>query len=801
MSGKRHERPATCTPAIYGLLCDCWDSEPSRRPGFDQIVKVLEFNWRKQVGVRRLNEQAKAWVDTGRGVDSSGDGGGGSAVATAEYEYTTTTTTSMVSDSSTTCTPTDANGFYPSIVRTLTAASPSPSEEIDSESVDSIVRQMQHADAESRPAVADGAAGSSGDLSSRRNRALDFGYGVMGMTTQIASSASAPTEIAVVAETCEEEAIVPVVLSGRERSTGKRTNPRTSASIQIAATAGTGASAHTASFNVCSTCAHLLMPQFGTPSTPGTRKFKPTEARQQRDALPIAKLRSTMEQTPDLLFHAASRVAAAAGGAVDTAAASTDGSAAATCENLAFWTARQYEDMLMMQPPLASPPQTTLSAPAGGSEAAASACSTIITAPLCERVASLKDVLEICLATELALTPPRIHSSCNFKPHMQTYVDPAIELIKSELEYLKADVASNPEAYRQLLLATTANAQKVYQLAFSASVNEPNGGDPAAYSRMMRHTAALESECRILGKQRQQQPTSELIPLVLLIRENIPAFKHAVKAVVAQARQLVASTSEQRQRAAVATERPAAAAALTAGRRPRSSIALRYRQNDQTKSPYRIIEKSLTKGPMQGYPDVRKVLDVFGCIIECADYDAMAAVVHGFLTMHSGGGQDAGDARAEVGAVVICRVKDRWLRPLANGWRDLILNVEVNGAAIFEVQVVLRAMVEAQTAAGLGPSHKGGEHSHSHKQVRCFTEVFALIGIPVEASRAANLSYTVGEAALARGTNGGGGVDVGGGSMVLNPTYDLSTTRQGGKVLSTVPVGSAQLLPAKVVAV
>ena len=799
MSGKRHERPATCTPAIYGLLCDCWDSEPSRRPGFDQIVEVLEFNWRKQVGVRRLSEQAKSW---GRGADSSGDGGGGSAVATAEYEYTTTAS-SMVSDSSTT--PTDANGFYPSIVMTLTAASPSPSEEIDSESVDSNVRQLQHADDdhEGRPAVADGAAGSSGDRSSRRDSALDFGYGVMRMTTEIAAaSASAPTEIAVhvVAEAGEEEAIVPVALSGSERSTGKRTNPRTSASIQIATTAETGASARTAGFDVGSACAHLLMPQFGTPSTPGTHKFKPTEARQQRDALPIAKLRSTMEQTPDLLFNTESRFAAAAGGAVDAAPAPADGSAAATWENLAFWTARQYEDMLMMQPPLASPPQTTLSAAAWGSEVAASACSTIITAPLCERVASLKDVLEICLATELALTPPRIHSSCNFKPHMQTYVDPAIELIKSELEYLKADVASNPEAYRQLLLATTANARKIYQLAFSASVSEPNGGDPAACSRMMRHTAALESECRILGKQRhlrQQQPTSELIPLVLLIREHVPAFKHAVKAVVAHARQMVAS--EQRHRAAVAAERPAAAAANTAGRRPRSSIALRYRQNDQTKSPYRIIEKSLTKGPMQGYPDVRKVLDVFGCIIECADYDDMAAVVHGFLTMHSGGGRDAGDARAEVGAVVICRVKDRWLRPLADGWRDLILNVEVNGAAIFEVQVVLRAMVEAQTACGLGPSHKGGEHSHTHNQVRCFTEVFALLGMPVEASGAANLSYAAGEAALARGTNGGGGVDVGhgGGSMDLNPTYDLSTTRQGGKV----PVGSAQLLPAKVVAV
>jgi hypothetical protein len=53
---------------------------------------------------------------------------------------------------------------------------------------------------------------------------------------------------------------------------------------------------------------------------------------------------------------------------------------------------------------------------------------------------------------------------------------------------------------------------------------------------------------------------------------------------------------------------------------------IKYRPGDQTKSPYRMVEKALTKGTNREYPDCSQILDVIGCIIECQDFVAMATV-------------------------------------------------------------------------------------------------------------------------------------------------------------------------------
>jgi hypothetical protein len=152
------------------------------------------------------------------------------------------------------------------------------------------------------------------------------------------------------------------------------------------------------------------------------------------------------------------------------------------------------------------------------------------------------------------------------------------------------------------------------------------------------------------------QPTSELIPLVLMVREQIPAFKAMIVDVVEQ----VTSSSS-------------VAPPMT-----------RYRPT--TKSPYRMVEKALTKGPKPAYPDCSQILDVFGCIIECHDYTSMAAVVDAFAKQH------------KVEAVQIARMKDRWNKPSPGGWRDLMLNIVVHGV-VFEVQVVLHAMLRARKDA------------------------------------------------------------------------------------------------------
>jgi hypothetical protein len=71
-----------------------------------------------------------------------------------------------------------------------------------------------------------------------------------------------------------------------------------------------------------------------------------------------------------------------------------------------------------------------------------------------------------------------------------------------------------------------------------------------------------------------------------------------------------------------------------------------------------MVEKALTKGANREYPDCSKILDVFGCIIDCQDYAAMAAVVDAFTDQYKSGGVN----------ISIARMKDRWdTRPMVGG--------------------------------------------------------------------------------------------------------------------------------------
>lgn len=160
-----------------------------------------------------------------------------------------------------------------------------------------------------------------------------------------------------------------------------------------------------------------------------------------------------------------------------------------------------------------------------------------------------------------------------------------------------------------------------------------------------------------------------------------------------------------------------------------------YRPHDQTKAPYRIIEKSLTKGPNQEYPDCSKVLDVFGCLIDCADYNSMAAVVAAFSARHT------------AGELQLSRIKDRWSEPSAGGWRDLMLNVVINDV-VFEVQVVLHAMLVARTALD---AHK------AYNQFRSFGEIFDLLDLDPEVRGAGLDDGGGGDGSTSGGEDGSGG--------------------------------------------
>lgn len=387
------------------------------------------------------------------------------------------------------------------------------------------------------------------------------------------------------------------------------------------------------------------------------------------------------------------------------------------------------------------------------------------TSPLSDRLLSIKQVLNICLQTDLSISPTDIDEAAgvikvpsmsrgsgaaaaaggglfgaaepapvtdllssdqsilpfNCNLYMEMHVDPAIHLIKQELEVVKAQVSADPEKYRRLLADLSDADRVIYNASFDKTIEMQHGGDEAAYTTMLQKCAALQSGRALVDVQRQ--PTSGLVPLVLMVRANIPQFKAAVEAVVAQAFPAAAKpTSAVPTFASFGFGAPPAAGSLFEALVPAtefgglfgaavataSSANVSFRP--ETKAPYRVIEKALTKGPNRNYPDCSNVLDVFGCLIDCADYVEMAAVVQAFADKHNAGEID------------VTRVKDRWTAPSSGGWRDLMLNVAINGV-VFEVQVVLHAMLVARKALD---AHK------AYNQFRSFAEVFNLLDLSPE---------------------------------------------------------------------
>ena len=257
---------------------------------------------------------------------------------------------------------------------------------------------------------------------------------------------------------------------------------------------------------------------------------------------------------------------------------------------------------------------------------------------------------------------------------------------------MKDQVAADPNKYRHLLSHLSTADKTIYVECFGKTIHRSLGGHEAeaAYKAMLQKVAELKSGCKLVAV--HVQPTSELMPLILMVRENIPAYK----AIVADVVESCGLSSQQ--------------------------VVVSFRH--ETKAPYRIIEKSLTKGPNPDYPDCSKVLDVFGCLINCTDYVCMAAVVSAFAAKHKSG------------ELQLTRVKDRWTSPSGGGWRDLMLNLVINGI-VFEVQIVHSKMLAAR---------KGLNAHKAYNQFRSFAEIFDLLDLDPTLSSAV-------------GGDGGGGDD------------------------------------------
>lgn len=316
-------------------------------------------------------------------------------------------------------------------------------------------------------------------------------------------------------------------------------------------------------------------------------------------------------------------------------------------------------------------------------------------AALSEHLSPIKEILSIGFQMELQFATESLHASCDFIAYSDLYLAPIIQVIKNGLDALKDRVIAEPDRYRELLSALKTNDKAIYDATHKKSIERRGGGDPVGYAKMLERCKALQDECVFAGVDRQ--PVKHLIPLVLMTRERIPAYKAVITRILAEAKDSCPSI--------VFEVKPI------------------YRLGDQTKSPYRMFEKALTKGPDRDYPDCSNIFDVFGCIIECVDYTMMTAVVDAFAEQHKNG------------AIQMVRVKDRCTKPTEGGWRDFMLNIVIDGV-VFEVQVVHQAM---RTVRSTLKAHA------AYDQFRCFSEVFALLGLSVVATDGSEmLDYTDG---------------------------------------------------------
>lgn len=478
---------------------------------------------------------------------------------------------------------------------------------------------------------------------------------------------------------CSESAVLAVISAWPKAVLMKDQNGRTPLNVVLAAppsfytlpdddaadTREGSASLAGREFNVTSTrvvsalLTCLQMQQFS--SNTSAAAFDASAAIEYKNSL-------TMDRLQSYALAPASALCAGARAVTDSSSPHPNASAVASATRLHF------EQMVAAQPSLSD------------------------TAPLSERLVSIKTVLNICLQTELLIAPTSCGINVNgdatefdCSAYMQMHVDPAISLIKNELDVLKSFVRADPDKYRHLMADLSTLAGIIYDQAFGESFTGGQGSDLEAYNTMLQTCTTLPRDRAYVDA--DSQPTKSLIPLVLLVRANIPDFEEIIEATVAHAASDIHIWMTE------------------AGTPPKIMF------RPETKPPFRVIEKSLTKGPSSDYPDCSKVLDVFGCIIDCADYTSMAALLAAFAYRHNAGDLDL------VGMV------NRWTAP-AMGWRDVTLNLVVN-SVIFEVQISHSKMFVARTAL---------DAHQVHNQFRSFAEIFHLLGMSSHAEKQDDVS-------------------------------------------------------------
>ena len=113
---------------------------------------------------------------------------------------------------------------------------------------------------------------------------------------------------------------------------------------------------------------------------------------------------------------------------------------------------------------------------------------------------------------------------------------------------------------------------------------------------------------------------------------------------------------------------------------------------EATKNPDRMLQKGILKMKLEAKDvgsdidvDCCKILDVYGCLIECPSCEDMEVIVRNMRSL-SKDPETKGN---------ICRSNNRWGKGTPGGWRDYMTNVSIDGA-IFEIQIVHKKMMVAR---------------------------------------------------------------------------------------------------------
>lgn len=211
-----------------------------------------------------------------------------------------------------------------------------------------------------------------------------------------------------------------------------------------------------------------------------------------------------------------------------------------------------------------------------------------------------------------------------------------------------------------------------------------NSTRPAPYTRANKKKGGEEGDgiFEIGSFSTCVQPKSDPLELLLLARHDMEEFNKSMESLVGVVNSSIGEATE----GAILHLRPFYKALKTFG------TAASHVPG--TKGLFRVIEKSLVKkgadNSKDAPPACERILDVYGCIIECVTFGAMTKVLE----------QIKLNKKWEV-----LRVKNRLGKgfetgcPTTGGWQDIMVNVRQKGksdACIFEIQIANQLMLTAR---------------------------------------------------------------------------------------------------------